>query len=543
MGLLDDQTQMEYYQGNDYGNYQFTSLTDIINQFMVVYVGENKVIPKASRIDVAFHAQRALAELSFDTFKSVKAHEIVVPATLQMILPHDYVNYTKLSWSDSAGIKHPIYPTKHTQNPFTIIQDEDGLYSFAEDQSLVINGEFDSSLDNGWSYSTPGNSAAWDSTKSSDIYDASGTLIATQYYFNLIEDVIGINNEHLQFSQLWTTQGGTGSRSYGAWQQIDVTSANVINLTASGTSGARQLDSTTSDILCDYGVIRVGITTTDPNVGWTNSGTAGGNVTGYDSSTFSAGVPSPNYDASKLDLGYVEWDDGTSSQKELEDINVSAFDYVWVYVQSFSPWTSDGVTTVTAGGAGSTTPIAPTLSVNNTHQSNSIDNISVTIPGPPQSFQQNADTDSNSTTWNNYKSGTPSENQDDYQDDTYWPMDGSRFGLDPQHAQANGSFFIDQRLGKIHFSSNISGKTVILDYISDSLGTDGEMQVHKFAEEAMYRYILHGIAAGRIQTQQIVPRLKKEKFAAIRQAKLRLSDIKIEELTQILRGKSKQIKH
>jgi hypothetical protein len=37
--------------------------------------------------------------------------------------------------------------------------------------------------------------------------------------------------------------------------------------------------------------------------------------------------------------------------------------------------------------------------------------------------------------------------------------------------------------------------------------------------------------------------LIKEKFAAIRKAKLRLSSLKIEELTQILRGKSKQIKH
>ena len=101
----------------------------------------------------------------------------------------------------------------------------------------------------------------------------------------------------------------------------------------------------------------------------------------------------------------------------------------------------------------------------------------------------------------------------------------------------------DERFGKIHFSSNISGKTVILDYISDSLGTEQEMKVHKFAEEAMYRWILHAIASGRIQTQQIVPRLKKEKFAAVRQAKLRLSNIKLEELTQILRGKSKQIKH
>ena len=36
---------------------------------------------------------------------------------------------------------------------------------------------------------------------------------------------------------------------------------------------------------------------------------------------------------------------------------------------------------------------------------------------------------------------------------------------------------------------------------------------------------------------------KKDKFASIRKAKLRLSNIKLEELTQILRGGSKQIKH
>jgi hypothetical protein len=77
---------------------------------------------------------------------------------------------------------------------------------------------------------------------------------------------------------------------------------------------------------------------------------------------------------------------------------------------------------------------------------------------------------SESATWSNYKSGTPSENQDDYIDGTYWPMNGSRYGLDPQHAQANGSFYIDNNSGKIHFSSNISGKTVVLDYISDGLG-------------------------------------------------------------------------
>ena len=43
MGLLDGSTHEQYYQGSDYGNYQFTSLTDIINQFIVVYVGEDNI--------------------------------------------------------------------------------------------------------------------------------------------------------------------------------------------------------------------------------------------------------------------------------------------------------------------------------------------------------------------------------------------------------------------------------------------------------------------------------------------------------------------
>ena len=34
------------------------------------------------RLDVAFHAQRGLAELSFDTLKSCKSQEITVRASL-----------------------------------------------------------------------------------------------------------------------------------------------------------------------------------------------------------------------------------------------------------------------------------------------------------------------------------------------------------------------------------------------------------------------------------------------------------------------------
>ena len=70
------------------------------------------------------------------------------------------------------------------------------------------------------------------------------------------------------------------------------------------------------------------------------------------------------------------------------------------------------------------------------------------------------------------------------------------------------------------------------------------MRVHKFAEEAMYKHIAYAILSTRINTPEyVIARFKKERFAEIRKAKLRLSNIKLEEITQVFRGKSKWIKH
>jgi len=120
MGLL-NQSAQNYY-GNEsqhYGNnsYQFTSLDDVINNFMVSYVGEDKIISKIKRSDIQFHAMRSMQELSFDTFKSIKSQESVVPPSLKLMLPQDYVNYTNISWVDSSGIQHTIHPTSKTSNP------------------------------------------------------------------------------------------------------------------------------------------------------------------------------------------------------------------------------------------------------------------------------------------------------------------------------------------------------------------------------------------------------------------------------------------
>ena len=159
----------------------------------------------------------------------------------------------------------------------------------------------------------------------------------------------------------------------------------------------------------------------------------------------------------------------------------------------------------------------------------------------------------NSDTWGDYKSSTPAENQNRYDDEYYKDFLSERYGIDPEHAQINGSYYIDYDAGKIHFSSNLNGQRLILEYISDGLAVTVDSNgtsystnalVHKFAEEAMYKHIAYGCLSTLKDTQPgTLMLLKKERFAETRKAKLRLSNIKLEEITQILRGKSKQIKH
>ena len=70
---LINQDARDYYTSPElYGSYQFTPLETIIDQFMISYVGEDKIIPKIKRQNVKFHAMRGMQEFSFDVFKSFK---------------------------------------------------------------------------------------------------------------------------------------------------------------------------------------------------------------------------------------------------------------------------------------------------------------------------------------------------------------------------------------------------------------------------------------------------------------------------------------
>lgn len=121
----------------NYGNYSYIKVSELITNFLVGYVGQGKIIQNVKRNDVIFHVKRALQEFSYDTLPSIKSQEATVPPNLSIPMPQDYVNYVKMSWVDRLGVKHIVYPTTLTSNPDSLLpQDWQGIPiqdNFSED--------------------------------------------------------------------------------------------------------------------------------------------------------------------------------------------------------------------------------------------------------------------------------------------------------------------------------------------------------------------------------------------------------------------------
>jgi len=282
------------------GKYRYIKLKDIINNYLVAYVGDGKIIDSAKKTDIMFHAKRGIQEFSYDILKIEKIQEIEIGPSLSVPMPQDYVNYACISWVDESGIERLIYPARFSSKPsHSLLQDDDFNYLYDQEDNALV-----------------------------------GTSV----------------------------------------------------------TDARFKD--------------------------------------FDTTKISGSVPNSK-------------------------INHSIYD-------------------------------------------NGVDRMAFT---------------------------------------------GARYGLNPETSQENGYFIIDEAGGTINFSSDMVNRLVTLKYVSDGLGTDDEMQVHKFAEDAIYKYITHAIASAKANMPEfIINRFRKERRAAMRNAKLRLSNLKIEQMNQVMKGKSKQIK-
>ena len=122
---------------------------------------------------------------------------------------------------------------------------------------------------------------------------------------------------------------------------------------------------------------------------------------------------------------------------------------------------------------------------------------------------------------------------------------GGRYGLNPEDANTNPKFSINKAAGVIDFSSGIQNKDIVLEYISDGMenGDDSKISVNKLAEEYIYSYLKWALLNNKYGVQEyIINRVRKEKIATLRNAKIRLSNLHPSRLLMSLRGRAKWIK-
>ena len=127
-------------QDDNYAKYSRTHLDDMINNFMVAYVGDGKVLTNVPRHEVAFFAQRAVQEFSYDVFHSEKNIEYELGSSMTLKLPNDFVALNKVTWIDTYGNERVAYrsrtatPSKGAlqDNDYEQIYDQDGKPVFAD---------------------------------------------------------------------------------------------------------------------------------------------------------------------------------------------------------------------------------------------------------------------------------------------------------------------------------------------------------------------------------------------------------------------------
>lgn len=125
-------SQYQYYdnagnspQDANWGSYQYVSLYDIVNNFLLMYAGNHSLVNNEERYKILFHAKRAIQELNYDAFKEIKVLELTVPDTLRYVLPSDFVNWVRISLYKD-GYLRPLTENIQIMSSNAYLQDNAG---------------------------------------------------------------------------------------------------------------------------------------------------------------------------------------------------------------------------------------------------------------------------------------------------------------------------------------------------------------------------------------------------------------------------------
>jgi hypothetical protein len=136
-------SQYNYYENNgvapldaNWGSYQYVSLKDIVTNYMLMYTGNNSLVNNENRYKILFHAKRAIQELNYDAFKEIKVLELDVCDSLRFVLPHDFVNWVRISMFKD-GVLRPLTENIQTMSSTSYLQDNNCNILFDQDGNIL----------------------------------------------------------------------------------------------------------------------------------------------------------------------------------------------------------------------------------------------------------------------------------------------------------------------------------------------------------------------------------------------------------------------
>jgi len=148
--------QKQYYTNNgvnptdnNWGSYQYISLTDVMKNFQLMYSGNHSLINNVSRYKILFHAKRAIQELNYDAFKEIKALELTIYDDLRFVLPSDYVNWVKLYLFENNTLRE-LTENIQVQSSTAYIQSATSTFTYdASDNVNTEQSDLDTARKNG----------------------------------------------------------------------------------------------------------------------------------------------------------------------------------------------------------------------------------------------------------------------------------------------------------------------------------------------------------------------------------------------------------
>jgi hypothetical protein len=134
----------QYYTNNgvipedsNWGSYQYVSLADMVNNFILMYVGNDKLINNVDRWTILFHAKRAIQELNYDALKNIKVLEFEMGDNLKLVMPPDYINYVRISML-RQGVLLQLSENRSVMDATAYLQDNQGDIVFDSNGNVVV---------------------------------------------------------------------------------------------------------------------------------------------------------------------------------------------------------------------------------------------------------------------------------------------------------------------------------------------------------------------------------------------------------------------